>query len=99
MQEKKLIYLAVEGISNTPTARKYGKGATTREIAKYTNLTKIIVDEGLRFLTTWGLIRNSPANRTQWFIQNTPPDNFCWAHGIQRQLGGKCIKCINHEGR
>lgn len=98
-QERRLIYLAIEGISNTATARKYGKGATTREIMAYTKLGKIATDSGLKFLVKWGIITTLNAYATNWFIKTPPPDNFCWIHGAQQVFGGKCIRCISKEGR
>lgn len=97
--ERKLVYLAIEGISNTPTARKYGKGATSGEIKKYTNFHAVTLDASLKFLHAWGLIRNTGFKDNRWFINSAPPDNFCWAHGIQKTLGGKCVLCLNKEGR
>jgi hypothetical protein len=99
LHERKLIYTAIEGISNTTTARKYGKGATTREIMKYTNFKRVTIDASLKFLVRWGLIKNMGIRLQEWFIKSVPPDGFCWLHGVQRTLGGKCICCINDEGR
>lgn len=95
-EERRLVYLAIEGISNTPTARKYGRGASCTEIVNYSNLKWVPVDAALKFLANWGLIYHV---RTKWFIKTAPPDNFCWSHGMVRLFGGKCIKCFKQEGR
>ena len=97
--ERRLIYTAIEGITNTPTARKYGRGATTNEIQQYTKFGNLPVDASLKFLVRHGLINNLGIRKKGWYIKNAPPDNFCWLHGIQETFGGKCLKCLNKEGR
>lgn len=57
------------------------------------------MDASLKFLERWGLIRNLDIRHQKWYIKTAPPNGFCWAHGIQQTLGGKCVKCINEEGR
>lgn len=97
--ERRLVYLAIEGITNTPTARKYGKGASIQDIKSYTKFYHVTIDATLKFLHAWGLIRHTGGKSNNWFINAAPPDGFCWAHGIQRTIGGKCILCLNKEGR
>lgn len=94
--ERRLIFLAIENISNTPTALKTGRGAIKKEILEYTNILTIPADAALKWLTARGLIYTSRNKR--WWVKNPPPDNFCWWHGVSNTIGNTCIKCIR-EGR
>lgn len=95
--ERRLTLLAIEGISTSKIARERGLGATLSQIKEYTGFTRIAVATSLRFLERNGLIRQG--SKREWHIKETPPDNFCMEHGLCELFCGRCLECIQKDGK
>ena len=79
-KERQLVFMAIEMISSTKTARLTGRGAKLLDIKFYTNLHRVAIDAALKFMVNWGIIRK--ASKNQWFVRELPTP-WCWEHGIQ----------------
>lgn len=95
--ERKKVFIAIEMISNTKTARERGFGAKCAQIREYTGLSRVATDAALRALERHGLI--TVKYKCQWYIKSQPPINYCFSHGHVQLFGGRCIKCVNIDGK
>lgn len=78
-KERQLVFMAIEMISSTKTARLTGRGAKLLDIKFYTNLHRVAIDAALKWLYARGAIKK--ASKNQWFVRELPTP-WCWEHGI-----------------
>lgn len=89
--ERRLVYLSIEMLSSTKTARLAGKGVKLREIKEYTKLYRVAIDAALKWLVSNGVIQC--INHNQWIPKSYLPDGWCWKHGIHPDGYNGCLQC------
>lgn len=89
-EERRKVYLAIEGIVAARPRQLKHKGARVMEMEEYTGLPHLAVAAAMKFLRYFSVIRQ--VGTREWEVADLP-QGFCWKHGVKHLVMGKCRRC------